>query len=190
QFSDSEFIFLAATHPLLQQDLVKQLTSPKLIVADTRDMWIENDREELVKTLGMVNGAILNDFEARLLTGINNLVLAGQRIIEWGPVFVVIKKGEHGSMLVTKYDTAALPAFPTTEVKDPTGAGDSFAGGMMGYLATQSGFDFKILKYSLAVGTITASFTIEDFSLRRIRDITMQDIDQRLKEYSKMLNIY
>jgi len=140
--------------------------------------------------LGMVNGAILNDFEARLLTGINNLVLAGQRIIEWGPEFVVIKKGEHGSMLVTKNDVAVLPAFPTTQVKDPTGAGDSFAGGMMGYLATQSGFDFKVLKYSLAVGTMTASFTIEDFSLRGIRDITMQDIDQRIKEYSKMLNIY
>jgi len=190
QFVDSEFVFLAATHPVLQEDLVKQLSAPKLIMADTRDMWITNEREALLKTLGMVHGAILNDAEARLMTDMNNLVLAGRKIIEWGPQFVVIKKGEHGAMLVTSDKVAVLPAYPTTQVKDPTGAGDSFAGGMMGYLATQSSHDFDALKRALAFGTMTASFTIEDFSLRRIEQLTREDIDQRLQEYSEMLSIH
>ena len=189
QFSDSEFVFLAATHPCLQQDLVRQLDAPRLIVADTRDLWINTQRDELLEALGMVHGAILNDVEARLFTGEHNLVLAGRRILEWGPRFVVIKKGENGAMLVTDDEVAVLPAYPTTEVKDPTGAGDSFAGGMMGYLATQKNFSTPALKRALARGTITASFTIEDFSLRKIETVMLTDVDVRLAEYVAMLGI-
>ncbi len=188
-FADSEFVFLAATHPRLQQDLVRQLASPKLIVADTRDLWINTQRDELLETLGMVHGAILNDAEARLFTGEHNLVLAGRRILERGPEFVVIKKGEHGVMLVTRDHIVVLPAYPTTEVRDPTGAGDSFAGGMMGYLAVQRGFGIEVLKQALARGTITASFTIEDFSLRKIENVTIADVDRRLGEYMAMLTL-
>ena len=188
-FADSGLVFLAATHPALQQDLVRQLAGPRLIVADTRDLWINLEREALLETLKQVHGAILNDAEARLFTGIDNLVLAGRKIIEWGPRFVVIKKGEHGVMLVTPDDVAVLPAYPTTEVKDPTGAGDSFAGGMMGYLATQPELDTKTIKRALARGTITASFTIEDFSMRRIERVTQEDVQQRLAEYARMLAI-
>jgi sugar/nucleoside kinase (ribokinase family) len=187
QFVDSEYVFLAATHPKLQQDLVRQLSSPRLIVADTRDLWINTERDELIRTLDLVHGAILNDVEARLFTGQHNIVLAGRRILEWGPQFVVIKKGEHGVMLVTKEDVAVLPAYPTTEVKDPTGAGDSFAGGMMGYLSTQPTFGLDVLKQALARGTITASFTIEDFSLRRIEAISLEDVEQRLSTFAAML---
>ncbi|GMV96556.1 MAG: sugar kinase [Phycisphaerae bacterium] len=186
-FRDSRYVFLAATHPDLQQDLVRQLTGPRLIVADTRDLWINTQRESLARTLAGVTGAILNDAEARLLAGENNLILAGRKVLDFGPRFVVIKKGEHGAMLVTREQAAALPAYPATLVKDPTGAGDSFAGGMMGYLATQAEFGVPVLKRALAYGTILASFTIEDFSLNRLQTVTEADVAARFKEYADML---
>jgi sugar/nucleoside kinase (ribokinase family) len=189
QFRDSKYVFLAATHPELQQDLVRQLTDPCLVVADTRDLWIKTQHEGLLKTLGMVTGAILNDAEAKLLAEESNLALAGRKILEYGPRFVVIKKGEHGVMLVTREGLAVLPAYPTTEVKDPTGAGDSFAGGLMGYLATQDDCGLAALKKALAYGTICASFTIEDFSLRKLEKITPADVAGRLKEYTEMLSL-
>lgn len=189
QFADSRYVFLAATHPLLQQDLVRQLREPRLIVADTRDLWITTQREELLKALAMVHGAIMNDGEARLLTGETNLVRAGRAVLAFGPRFVVIKKGEHGVMLVTSDRVVTLPAYPTANVVDPTGAGDSFAGGMMGYLATQEDISFNSMRLALACGTITASFTIEDFSLRAIEKATPSDIQQRMKEYADMLTI-
>jgi len=189
QFADSEFVFLAATHPSLQQDLVRQLTSPRLIVADTRNLWIDTQRDELLKTFGVVHGAILNDAEARLLAGEHNLTLAGRWILDRGPRFVVIKKGEHGVMLVTRDRVVVLPAYPTTQVVDPTGAGDSFAGGMMGYLATQRDLGTETLKRALARGTITASLTIEDFSMRRIEKATRDEIEARLAEFAAMLRV-
>jgi len=187
QFADTPYVFLAATHPALQRDFIAQLRSPRLIVADTRDLWIDTQRDALLKTLALVHGAIMNDFEARLLTGQTNLVLAGRRILQWGPRFAVIKKGEHGAMLVSGEGVATLPAYPTTQVKDPTGAGDSFAGGMMGYLATQADCRLNTLKRGLARGMITGSFTIEDFSLRRLEQVTPADVDRRLGEYHAML---
>jgi sugar/nucleoside kinase (ribokinase family) len=188
-FRDSQYVFLAATHPALQQDLVRQLENPSLVVADTRDLWIKTQREGLDKTLGMVTGAILNDAEAKLFAGENNLALAGRKILRYGPRFVVIKKGEHGVMLVTREGLAVLPAYPTSKVIDPTGAGDSFAGGMMGYLATQNDCGLQSLKRALAYGTICASFTIEDFSLRTLERTTPADVSARLKEYTGMLSL-
>jgi sugar/nucleoside kinase (ribokinase family) len=188
-FADSTHLFLAATHPRLQADMIRQVRSPRLIVADTRDLWINNERQALNHTLSLVHGAILNDAEARLFTGENNLVRAGRKILEHGPQFVVIKKGEHGSMLVTADQVTVLPAYPTTEVKDPTGAGDSFAGGMMGYLTNRKNHDFETLRNALARGTIAASFTIEDFSTARIEQLTPADVDRRLREYTVMLKV-
>lgn len=188
-FKNTEYVFLAATHPDLQLDLVQQLNNPKIVVADTRDMWITQTRDELLRALQKVHGAIMNDVEARMLTDTHNLVLAGRRIIEMGPRFVVIKKGENGAMLVMNDDVVALPAYPTTEVKDPTGAGDSFAGGMMGYVAAQDDMSMPTLRRALAYGMITASFTIEDFSLRRIQAVTRENVDERLVQYATMLNI-
>jgi carbon storage regulator CsrA len=189
QFAETEYVFLAATHPVLQADLVRQLKSPRFIMADTRDLWITTQREPLMEVFGLVHGVIMNDFEARLLTGQTNLVLAGRRILEMGPKFAVIKKGEHGSMLVGHDSVAVLPAYPTTRVVDPTGAGDSFAGGMMGYLATRNDLGMDSLKQALARGTITASFTIEDFSMRRIEKVTSDDLQRRLAEYCGMLKL-
>jgi sugar/nucleoside kinase (ribokinase family) len=116
------------------------------------------------------------------------LVRAGNAVREMGPSFVVIKKGEHGAMFFGQHETYVLPAYPTPTVVDPTGAGDSFAGGMMGYLAEQGNFDPKTLKQAMAYGTLTASFTVEDFSLDRLRQITREDLDRRLEEYKKMLS--
>lgn len=189
QFAGSEFVFLAATHPALQKDLVGQLTSPKFIMADTRDLWINTQRAGLMDVFKLVHGVIMNDFEARLLTEEVNLVLAGRKILDLGPQFAIIKKGEHGSMLVSRDSVAVLPAYPTTRVVDPTGAGDSFAGGMMGYLTSTGEVSINSLKQALARGTVTASFTIEDFSMRRIEKVTVEDMNRRLGEYCAMLSL-
>ena len=134
-----------------------------------------------------VDGLVLNDSEAKLLTGDENLVRAGHRVREMGPRFVVIKKGEHGAMFFSKHETYVLPAYPTTQVVDPTGAGDSFAGGMMGYLAEQGSFDPKTLKEAMAYGILVASFTVEDFSLDRLQQINREDLRRRMDEYQRML---
>jgi sugar/nucleoside kinase (ribokinase family) len=130
----------------------------------------------------------LNDSEAKLLTGIDNVVTAGHAIRKMGPKFVVIKKGEHGAMFFGEDELYVLPAYPTERVVDPTGAGDSFAGGMMGYLAEKNAFDPKTLKESLAYGTLVASFTVEDFSLDRLKQIKRGDLDQRMIHYKRMLS--
>jgi len=186
-FRDSAFVFLANTHPALQRDLLGQLRAPKLAVCDTMNFWIETQRDELLRTFSVVQGVVLNDGEARMLTGQSNLVLAARSVLEAGPAFVVIKKGEHGVMLVTADQIVALPAWPSTSVKDPTGAGDSFAGGMMGYLAAKGTFGPGELKTAIAYGTITASFAIEDFSLEGLRRISRDDVDRRLERFCSMM---
>ena len=188
-FADSEVVFLANTHPALQRELLSQVRSPRLSVCDTVDHWIINEREELIATLKRVSGVILNDGEARMLMGETNLVTAGRRILALGPRFVVIKKGEHGSLLVTAEGVTAVPAYPTENVKDPTGAGDSFAGGMLGYLCTQSTLDTAALRRALVRGTVSASFTIEDFSLGRVLRVTREELDARVREMTQMLRI-
>ena len=187
KFKDSRFVFLANTHPALQRELLGQMNRPDLVVCDTMNLWIQTETDELKKTLGVVDGVILNDGEARMLTDEVNLVLAGRKILEIGPKVVVIKKGEHGAMLVSADDLFVLPAYPTTEVRDPTGAGDSFAGGMMGYLAEMGDTSPAVLRQALARGTVTASIIIEGFSLNSVRETTRQDVDQRLEALIGMM---
>ncbi|MCK4659550.1 MAG: sugar kinase [Phycisphaerae bacterium] len=188
-FVDSEVVFLANTHPALQREMLAQVKAPRLTVCDTMNLWIANEREALFETLKVVNGVIINDGEARQLAEQANLVTAGKDVLKLGPDFVVIKKGEHGALLVTADGATAIPAYPTENVKDPTGAGDSFAGGMLGYLASQGKFDTATLRRALLRGTVTASFAIEDFSLRRVRNVTRQEIDERTAELVEMLRI-
>ena len=135
------------------------------------DLWINIQHDELLELLKRLDGLVLNDSEAKLLTGDENLVRAGHKVREMGPKFVVIKKGEHGAMFFSEHETYVMPAYPTPDVVDPTGAGDSFAGGMMGYLAEQGNFEPRTLKEALAYGTLVASFTVEDFSLDRMKRI-------------------
>ncbi|UCG32008.1 MAG: sugar kinase [Phycisphaerales bacterium] len=186
-FRDSAFVFLANTHPALQRDLVSQLTSPKLIVCDTMNLWIETTREELLRTLRVIDGLVLNYGEARMLTGEQNLLTAGRGILKLGPRVVVIKKGEHGAMMVTPKGVLVLPAFPSEKVRDPTGAGDSFAGGMMGYLAHADRTDEAAWREALVRGTITASINIEDFSLNALRRTKRADAEKRVEQYLAMM---
>ncbi|HUT13974.1 MAG TPA: PfkB family carbohydrate kinase [Thermoguttaceae bacterium] len=182
------FLFLANDPPQLQMRILEQCPGTTLTMADTMDLWINNEREGLLELLERIDGMVLNDSEAILLTGEDNLVRAGHLVREMGPRFVVIKKGEHGAMFFSKHETYVLPAYPTPDVVDPTGAGDSFAGGMMGYLAAQGSFDPKTLKEALAYGTLAASFTVEDFSLDGLKKIERADLEHRMEEYRRMLS--
>lgn len=188
EYKRSEFLFLANGSPIVQMKVLDQVTGPRLAMADTMDLWINIQRDELLELLRRIDGLVLNDSEAKLLTGDENLVRAGHAVRELGPKFVVIKKGEHGAMFFSEHETYVMPAYPTEKVIDPTGAGDSFGGGMLGYLAEQGNFDPKTLKTAMAYGTVTASFCVEDFSLERMKQISRQDVDQRLAEYKKMLS--
>ncbi len=183
-----KFLFLANGSTKLQLKVLEQCPGASLVVADTMDLWIRNEPNELRTLLRRVDGLVLNDSEAKLLTGTENLVEAGHAARELGPRFVVIKKGEHGAMFFSEHETYVLPAYPTPDVIDPTGAGDSFAGGMMGYLAEQDNFAPKTLKEAMAYGILVASFTVEDFSLDRLKTITREDLDKRMIEYKRMLS--
>ncbi len=182
------FVFLGNGSPRQQLEVLGQMTGPRLVVADTIDLWIREERGVLLELLGRVEGLILNDREARQLTGCENVVRAGLQALEMGPSFVVVKKGEHGAMFFSRHETYVLPAFPTPDVVDPTGAGDSFAGAMMGYLAAQGNFEPKTLKEAMAYGTLVASFTVEDFALDRLRQIDREAIERRMDRYRKMLS--
>jgi sugar/nucleoside kinase (ribokinase family) len=189
EFADSKVVFLANTHPALQRELLAQVTKPSFVVCDTMNLWIENERDELLKTLRAVDGVIINDAEAKQLTGKVNLVEVGEALLELGPRIAVVKKGEHGAMLVTRDSITTIPAFPTKQVCDPTGAGDSFAGGMLGYLTSVDDYSTASLRRAVARGTVASSFTIEGFSLDRILQISRDDIDKRVEQFVSMLRI-
>jgi len=188
KFLDSKYIFLANTHPVLQQQMACCLKAPKLIVADTMNLWINTARTELLKTLKMIHGLVLNDGEARLLTEKKNLIEAAREVLKMGPKFVVIKKGEHGCLMCSGEHIFALPAFPSDTVVDPTGAGDSFAGGMMGYLSTQGNTSMATLKRALAFGTVVASYTIADFSLGGLKATDRERIDHRWSQFKQIVD--
>lgn len=188
-FRDSKTVFLANTHPSLQRQLLGDLDGPEFVVCDTMNLWIEQERESLLETFRCVTGVIINDGEARLLTGEPNMIVAGERILELGPKFVVIKKGANGALLVSQEGADALPAFPTKMVRDPTGAGDSFAGGFLGYIAAKGAHDRATLRGAMARGTVTASFTVEDFSLNRLKALSRDELDSRVGQYIEMLRI-
>jgi sugar/nucleoside kinase (ribokinase family) len=187
-FTDTPFVFLANGSPSMQRKVLAQAKNRKLAVADTMNLWIETQRDELNALLKEVDGLVLNDGEARMLTEEVNLVRAGWKLLDLGPRFVIIKKGEHGAMFLSRSQTFVMPAYPVAEVVDPTGAGDSFAGGFMGYLASTGKTDMTALKTALAYGTVVASFTVEDFSLRRFQRTTREEIDRRLNQYRTMMS--
>ncbi|RMF81359.1 MAG: sugar kinase [Planctomycetota bacterium] len=186
QFADSEFVFLANTHPEIQLGFARKMAGARLIVCDTMNIWIENERDALLRTLKAVHGLVLNEGEARLLTGESNLVTAGRRILDLGPRFAVIKKGEHGSLLVSDYDLFLLAAYPTEKTIDPTGCGDTFAGGMMGYLASRGAVGGAVLRSAMARGSVLGSFVIESFSIDALASATSEQVDQRLAELKRI----
>jgi len=187
-FRRCPFVYLANGPTGLQLKVLDQCPGATLTVADTMDLWIRTEPDGLREVLRRVDGLVLNESEARLMTGEKNLVRAGAMVLEMGPRFVVVKKGEHGAMFFSEHETYVLPAYPTPNVIDPTGAGDSFAGGMMGYLAEQGNFEPKTLKEAMAYGILVASFTVEDFSLGGLQKIGREDLQQRMEEYRRMLS--
>jgi len=186
-YKDSDYVFLANTHPAGQLALREQFGSAKLVVADTMDLWIETAQDELKALLKNIDGLVLNDSEAFQLTGKTNIVRAADAILEMGPKFVVIKKGEHGAFLMHEDGLGAMPAYAARDVVDPTGAGDCFAGGMMGYLAAVDDLSIEHIRKSLVYGTIVASYNIESFSLDRLKQIKKATLDERVEEYRKLL---
>lgn len=196
KFSDSQFVFLANTHPAVQMQLLSNFARPKIVVADTMDLWINTARAELDRLLASIDGLVLNYDEAELLTGKRNTVAAARKILHMGPRFVVVKKGEHGCLFVHRDGMGALPAYPAETVIDPTGAGDTFAGGMMGFIASHCArnpsADAKSLETilrALAHGTVMASFNIESFSLDRLTRLTQDELKWRFDEFARMMRI-
>ena len=184
------YVFLANSSPVLQLETIEQLDSPELIVADTMDHWIRSEHDELLALMRRVDGLVLNDQEAQLLADEKNLVKAAHRIQQMGPKFVVLKKGEHGALFYDGDATYVLPAFPTTDVVDPTGAGDSFAGGFMGYLAAQrSKITAHALKEAMAYGIVAASFTVEGFSLERLVEVDRAAVEERMERFRQMVRL-
>ena len=186
-FRQSTHVFLANGHPRIQARVLDQMTGPKLVMADTMDLWIATEREALMALLPRLEGLVLNDSEASQLTDMTNMVKAGEAVRRMGPKFVIIKRGEFGSMLFTHDGIFVIPAFPTQQVVDPTGAGDSFAGGLMGYLASDDSPPPGRLRRAMAYGTVVASLTVEGFGLDRLRKTSREEIDHRLETYRHML---
>jgi sugar/nucleoside kinase (ribokinase family) len=186
-FRDSSHVFLANSSPVVHARVLRQVREPKLVFADTMDLWINTQRSELLALLPAVHGLLLNDSEARLLTGEDNMVRAGHAVRRLGPRFVIIKKGEHGAMLFGDEGVFVVPAYPTADVIDPTGAGDSFAGGIMGYLESDGTLGTSALRRAMAYGTVVASLTVEGFGLDRLKRADRREIDHRLETYRSML---
>jgi len=189
-YAESPFLFLANGSPIMQMKVLEQAKNRRLAVADTMNLWIEIQKDELLELLSKIDGLVLNDGEARLLTDHVNLVKAAEWVLDHGPRFVIIKKGEHGALFLSRDGQCfVLPAFPLGNVVDPTGAGDSFAGGFMGYLASNGQADDENLKTAMAYGTVLASINVEDFSLRRFQQTDRSKIEERLHQYRNMLRL-
>ena len=185
----SPFVFLANIAPTLQLKVLSQMKKPKFVAADTMDLWINIAREPLVEVISKIDLLLLNDSEARELTGEHHLMDAARKVLDLGPRYVIVKKGEHGSMLVSRDEVYLLPAFPVCDVKDPTGAGDSFAGAFMGYLAHKGKPSPSAVKRAMLCGTVAASFTVEAFSLDRLGTLKRRALDRRVREFRRMVHV-
>ena len=187
QFRNAPFVFLANIDPRLQLDVLKQVQRPKLVACDTMNFWIESRRPDIVELIKHVDLITLNDGEARQLTDCANLVKAARWIMAHGPKMVIIKKGEHGAFLFKENSIFFAPAYPLEEVFDPTGAGDSFAGGFMGYLARSGDLSDANLRRAVVYGSAMGSFAVEKFSVQRLLEITPADIVARVAEFRKLV---
>ena len=181
-YRDTPYVFLANINPELQFNVLEQISQPKLVVCDTMNLWIDISRGSLMQTLEKVDILILNDTEALLLTEETNLISAAKKILTYGPSRVIVKKGEHGAISLTETTFFSAPAHPLESVCDPTGAGDSFAGGFLGYVASVGDTSEETIRQAIMYGTIVASFNVEDFSLNRQRILNRAEIDRRYRE--------
>jgi sugar/nucleoside kinase (ribokinase family) len=188
-YQDCEFLMLGNLAPSVQRSVIEQLkTRPKLIVMDTMNFWMEIAMDDLKQTLAMVDLLMVNDSEARELSGEYSLVKAAAKIMQMGPKYLIIKKGEHGALLFHGSNVFFAPALPLEEVFDPTGAGDTFAGGFIGHIAKTKDISFENMKTAIIVGSAMASFCVEKFGTQRLREINQSDIEARLDEFVQLVN--
>ncbi len=184
-----KYVCLGNIDPVLQMRVLRQMEKPRLVVCDTMNLWIEIRRPELMETLALVDVLIVNDSEARMLTGENNLLLAGKKILSFGPRAVIIKKGEHGAILMTESVYFSAPAYPLEKIFDPTGAGDCFAGGFIGWLVRTDDISEENLKRAVLYGSTLASFCVERFSVDGIRELNYIDIADRYREFRNLTHV-
>jgi sugar/nucleoside kinase (ribokinase family) len=187
-YRDTPFVFLANGAPATQASVLDQMKAPRFCVADTMDLWIEHHRDGLLGLLPRIDGLIVNDGEVKQLTGKSNLIQAGRAALAMGPKLVIVKKGEHGCFVFSNFFHYALPAYPTETVVDPTGAGDSFAGGFMGYLANCDSISLWNMKRAVAYGTVTASLTVEGFGVDRLAAADRETVERRFHELQQFVS--
>ena len=188
EFSSSEIVLLGNLHPAVQNAVINQSTNPnRFIIMDTMNFWMDNTLDELLLVIKKVNLLIINDEEAQQLTGEKNIFNAAEKILKMGPEKVIVKKGEHGSIYLDAQNKYMLPAFPVEKLVDPTGAGDSFAGGIAGFLATANKIGIREIKEAMLYGTLTASFCVEDFGMEGLRTLDKQTLNKRLEIFKSYL---
>ncbi len=185
-YCGSGFVFLGNIDPSLQSKVVSQITAPKLVAADTMNFWIEGKPNELKALLKDIDMLLINALEVRMLSGERSLLKGARAVLKMGPEILVVKRGEHGVMLITDETLFVMPAYPVEEVIDPTGAGDSFAGAFMGYLASRGKVDIDELKRAAVAGTIVASMNVEGFSVERLAGLTKEDVIQRMEYFREI----
>ncbi len=181
-----KFVVLGNIHPALQNHVLTQLDSPELIVCDTMNLWIETAYDELIEVIKKVDVLIINDSEARLITKENNLIKSAKIIMGMGPKHLIIKKGEHGALLFGEDKIFAAAAYPLESISDPTGAGDTFAGGFTGYLSRSGDLSFDNMKRAVIYGSAVASFCVEEYSTKKIENLTKEEIQKRFKEFHEI----
>ena len=185
-YRKAEYVFLANIDPELQLEVLNQVERPKLIACDTMNFWIEGKREALVRTLGHVDILVINEAEVRQLADEANLVKASRAVLAMGPKTLVVKRGEYGVLVFTEHSIFSAPAYPLEEVFDPTGAGDTFAGGFMGYLAATNNLSDETIRKATVFGSVMASFTVEDFSLNRLRKLSWSEVEDRFRRFQTL----
>lgn len=185
-YKDAEMVMLGNLHPMVQMSVIEQMNDPKMVVLDTMNFWMDIALEDLKKVISRVDVITINDAEARQLSGAYSLVNASKIIMEMGPKYVVIKKGEHGALIFYKEQMFYAPAMPLSEVFDPTGAGDTFAGGFTGYLANSGDYSFESMKRAIIYGSCLASFCVEKFGTQRMEHLTKKEIDLRLLKFKSL----
>jgi len=183
---NSRLLFLGNIQPDLQREVREQMPHAELVALDTMNLWIENTHDSLLRTIRGVDVVIINDAESRQLTGIPNLIKAAREILSWGPKALIVKRGEYGAALFTAENYFAIPAYPLESVFDPTGAGDTFAGGFMGYLSSQETIDEAAMRRAMIFGSVMASFNVEEFGTERIRRLTHDEINERFRAFKRM----
>ena len=185
-YRDSEYVFLGNIDPVLQVKVLDQIKNPKLVACDTMNFWISGKLDDLKKTLRRIDMLVINDGEARMLSGEANLVQAANKIRAMGPKRLIIKRGEYGVLMFNDDAIFGAPAFPLEEVFDPTGAGDTFAGGLMGHLAQADSLDDQTLRQAIVFGSVMASFNVEEFSLNKLSKLTKTEIQGRFEQFKKL----